>query len=96
MKFLLVCLLIVFVSAQYVQGDIVCNLCKDFINLVKDLLTIDGANAVRQYIDETCAKASGFLHTLCLKVLDFGVDELVKLIENNVDAQTICASISAC
>nr|AAF04195.1 pore-forming protein isoform B precursor [Entamoeba dispar] len=78
------------------EGSILCNLCKDTVNLIENLLTVDGAQAVRQYIDNLCAKADGFLGTLCNKILSFGVDELVKLIENHVDPVVICEKIHAC
>ncbi|EKE38700.1 hypothetical protein ENUP19_0061G0118 [Entamoeba nuttalli] len=78
------------------EGAILCNLCKDTVKLVENLLTVDGAQAVRQYIDNLCGKANGFLSTLCEKILSFGVDELVKLIENHVDPVVVCEKIHAC
>lgn len=78
------------------EGQIVCNLCKDTVNLLENLLTVDGAEKVKEYIDLLCNKSIGFLNTLCEKVLNFGVNELVKLIENHVDAEQICVSIHAC
>nr|Q07831.1 RecName: Full=Non-pathogenic pore-forming peptide amoebapore A; Short=APNP; Flags: Precursor [Entamoeba histolytica]AAA18632.1 pore-forming peptide [Entamoeba histolytica] len=78
------------------QGPIVCNLCTGLINTLENLLTTKGADKVKDYIDSLCNKASGFIATLCTKVLDFGVDKLIQLIEDKVDANAICAKIHAC
>ena len=77
-------------------GEIVCTLCKDTVKLLENLITQDGAEAAKNYITNLCAKASGFLGDICHKVLNFGVDELIKLIENRTDANVICQKIHAC
>ena len=96
MKFAIIALLVVFAAAQAVESKFVCTLCVDLVQVLKNLVENQGASAVRSYIDSLCGKASGFLSTLCTRVLDFGVDELIKLIENRVDPATICATIHAC
>ena len=96
MKFVLIALLVVFAAAQAVENKFVCTLCVDLVQVLKNLVENQGANAVRNYIDSLCGKASGFLSTLCTRVLDFGVDKLIELIENRVDPQQICQKIHAC
>nr|AAP80379.1 invapore A [Entamoeba invadens] len=78
------------------EGKIVCNLCKDLIITLENLLTSKGADKVKEYIDNLCGKVSGFLAGLCTKVLDFGVDKLIEMINNKVDPATICSKIHAC
>ncbi|BFU22068.1 nonpathogenic pore-forming peptide precursor, putative [Entamoeba histolytica HM-1:IMSS-B] len=78
------------------QGEILCNLCTGLINTLENLLTTKGADKVKDYISSLCNKASGFIATLCTKVLDFGIDKLIQLIEDKVDANAICAKIHAC
>lgn len=87
---LLLCVMTVF------AGEIVCNLCVDAVGLVERLLTIDGAERAKEYIDNLCAKTSGFLNTLCEKILDFGVDEIIKLIETHVEPHEVCVKLHAC
>ncbi|ELP83459.1 Pore-forming peptide ameobapore B precursor, putative [Entamoeba invadens IP1] len=78
------------------EGVLICNLCKDTVDMLEKLLVVDGADAVRQYITELCDGVSGFLGTLCTSFLNFGVDEIIKMIENNVDKVTICQNLGAC
>lgn len=87
---------ILFFLSFVFAGEIVCNLCKDTIGVIEDLIIKDGANSAKEYIDNICLKTSGFLNTMCEKLLDFGIDEIVKLIENHVDAMEICTKIKAC
>ncbi|KAL7716037.1 Invapore A [Entamoeba marina] len=87
---------IAILAVVFVNANVLCTLCVNLINTLEKILTGDGAEKVEEYIDTLCAKASGFIATLCTKVLDFGLDKLVELITNKVDANTICESISAC
>ncbi|KAL7711475.1 Invapore A [Entamoeba marina] len=80
----------------FVNSGVLFTLCVDLINTLEKLLTVDGAEKVEEYIDNLCAKASGYVASLCTKVLDFGLDKLVELITNKVDATKICESIKAC
>ena len=78
------------------KGDIVCNLCIGAIDKIKEILERNRGQRVKDYIDNLCDKASGFINTLCNKIIDFGIDKLIKLIENKVDSQVICEKIHAC
>ncbi|KAL7714734.1 Invapore A [Entamoeba marina] len=80
----------------FVNAGILCNLCIDLVNTLEKLLTVNGAEKVKEYIDTLCNKASGYIASLCTKVLDFGVDKLVDMIINKVDPNAICETIHAC
>ncbi|KAL7714821.1 Invapore A [Entamoeba marina] len=80
----------------FVNAGVLCNLCESLINTLEKLLSGKGEDAVKEYIDTFCNKASGFIATLCTKVLDFGVDKLIEMILNKVDATTVCESIHCC
>nr|AAP80380.1 invapore B [Entamoeba invadens] len=96
MKFIVFVLIFAVAFAATKQGLLLCNLCKDTIDMLEKLIVVDGADAVRQYISNLCSDVSGFLGTLCSTFLNFGVDELIKMIENHVDKVTICTNMGAC
>ena len=81
---------------QQYQGPIVCNLCVGTINKLKDILKKNGGQKVKDYLDTLCAKASGFIATVCNKIVDFGIDKLIKLIEDKVDSNVICQKVHLC
>jgi len=78
------------------QGEIICNLCIDTIEHVKDVVEIKGIEQARAYLEGLCAQAPGFLNTICTDFVDFGFDEILKLIENRVQPQEICQKMKAC
>ncbi|KAL7721441.1 Invapore A [Entamoeba marina] len=80
----------------FVNANVLCTLCVDLVNTLEKFLTEDHIQKIEEYIDNLCSKASGYIAMLCTKVLDFGLDKLVQLIESNVDANTICEKIHAC
>ena len=96
MKFAIVALLVVFAAAQAVENRFVCNICVDLVSTLKEVVETKGSAAVKGYIDDLCGKASGLVGVLCNRILDFGVDKLVALIESRVDASSVCAKIGAC
>jgi hypothetical protein len=78
------------------QSDILCNLCKDAIGNIEDALTTQGADWVREHIDEFCPKGDSILETLCNMILNFGVDEIIKYLNNNWSPLQVCQEMSAC
>ncbi|KAL7716865.1 Pore-forming peptide amoebapore B [Entamoeba marina] len=96
MKAIFFVLFVAFAFAGLHQGEILCNLCVDFITTVEKLITVNGADAARNYIDELCAETSGVLYTLCDTFLNFGVDEIIKLIDNRAQPQVVCEHINLC
>ena len=78
------------------QGEIVCNLCIDTVEHVKDVVETKGIEQARAYLEGLCAQAPGFLNTICTDFVDFGFDEILKLIENRVQPQEICQKMEAC
>ena len=78
------------------QGEIVCNLCVDTIEHVKDLVETKGIDFAREYLDGLCDKAPGLLSSLCTDLVSFGMDEILKMIENRVHPREICETIEIC
>ena len=95
MRLFFICLILVVASAN-IQGEAIYNLCTGLIHTLEELLLGKGSLAVKNYIETLCAKTSGLLETLCNKILDFGVDKLVEMIESKADPTTICTSLGAC
>lgn len=83
-------------SANLHQGEIVCNLCIDTVEHVKDIVEDKGIEAAREYLDGLCVNAPGFLSNICSDIVNFGMDEILKLIENRVQPEEICQKIEAC
>lgn len=79
-------------ETENISGKIVCDLCKSLINSISNL---DG-HIVKEYLESLCAKASGFLNSICIKIADFGIDQLVKLLHEKVQSDIICSKIKAC
>lgn len=78
------------------QGEIVCNLCIDTVEHLKDIVENKGIEAAREYLDGLCAQAPGFLSNICTDIVNFGIDEILKMIENRVQSEEICQKIEAC
>ena len=78
--------------SDHISGKIICDLCKSLINSISNL---DG-HIVKEYLESLCAKASGFLNSICIKIADFGIDQLVKLLYEKVQSDIICSKIKAC
>ena len=78
------------------QGPIICNLCIDTINHLKNIVEDKGIESAREYLDSLCAQAPGFISNICTDFVNFGMDEILKLIENRVDSNIICQEIHAC
>ena len=87
---------IIAVAFAAIEGEIVCNLCTSLVGTLENILTTSGAEKVRDYINTLCAKASGFIATICNSILNFGVDELIKLIQNRANPTEVCTKIHAC
>jgi len=83
-------------SSELRDEKIVCKLCSQLIDTMKNILDKNGGKRVKQYLDTLCAKASGFIATICEKVVNFGIDKLIDLIENKVDSTVICTKIHLC
>ena len=83
-------------SSELRDEKIVCKLCSQLIDTMKNILDKNGGKRVKQYLDTLCAKASGFIATICEKVVNFGIDKLIDLIENKVDSTEICTKIHLC
>jgi len=83
-------------ESKFVQGEIVCNLCIDTVDHLKEMVETKGVEAAREYLDELCEQAPGFISTICTDFVNFGMDEILKLIENRVNSQEICEKIEAC
>ncbi|BFU19590.1 nonpathogenic pore-forming peptide precursor, putative [Entamoeba histolytica HM-1:IMSS-B] len=88
--------LIVLLISFAVAGPIVCNLCIGLVNTLDGLIVNKGADRVKNYIDDLCGKADGFIAQLCEKLLSFGLDKLIDLIQSKVDPNAICAQMNAC
>ena len=93
---LLLLILICVYAGETFQGELICNLCVDACNQLKELAETKGIDAVKNYLNSLCEKVSGFILHLCDAVVNFGIDELLKLIENRVDSNEICKSIGVC
>lgn len=73
-------------------GDIICNICKQVIGVLDKL---DG-HRVKEYLENLCGKAEGFISTVCTRIADFGIDKLVELLHDKVEPEIICQHISLC
>ena len=96
MKALLCILFFAVVFAEVKQGEILCNLCKDAVGKIEDLLTTKGADYVREHTDEFCPKGKNILTTVCNLIINFGVDEIIKMLNNRASPEQVCVKISAC
>ena len=87
-----------FINCSYAQhqGEIICNLCIDTVEHVKDIVEDKGIESAREYLDGLCVNAPGFLSDICSDIVNFGMDEILKLIENRVQPKEICEKIEAC
>lgn len=92
----LIVFLFAFTVAQDKQGPIVCNLCIDTCEKLKELAETKGIETAREYLENLCSGVSGFLGSLCKGVVNFGMDEILKLIENRVEPEKICQNIGIC
>ena len=77
-------------------GEIMCNLCVDTVQHVKDIVEDKGIEAAREYLDNLCDKTPGFISNVCEDFVNFGMDEILKLIENRVQPKEICEKINIC
>lgn len=93
---LLLLLLICVYAGETYHGELICNLCIDACNQLKELAETKGIDMVKTYLNSLCEKVSGFILHLCDAIVNFGVDELIKMIENHVDSKKICQSIGVC
>lgn len=99
MNALFLLVFVIFISAENSvkcdslrSGEIVCSLCK---SLIETLSKLDG-HRVKDYINTLCAKASGFIATVCTKIVDFGIDKLVELIREKIEPEEVCIKIHLC
>ena len=85
-----------FASVESHQGEIICNLCIDTCDKLKEIAETKGIDAVETYLNTLCDSVAGFLGKVCDSVVKFGMDELLKLIENHVKSDEICQTIKLC
>ncbi|KAL7715600.1 Invapore A [Entamoeba marina] len=83
-------------AISFVNANVLCNLCLDLIHTLEKLLTEDHIKKVEKYIDILCTRATGVFGALCSIIVDFGLEKLVELIQNKVDASEICQTVHAC
>ena len=84
------------INSNMKQSLIICNLCKDAVGKIEDLLTTKGADYVKDHIDEICPKGESILETVCNMILNFGIDEIIKYLNNNWSPLQVCQAMSAC
>lgn len=82
----------IFCAVAFESGSVVCGLCKSLIGTLGNL---DG-HRVKEYIDSLCAKASGFVATICIKITEFGIDKLIELLHEKVEPEVVCSKIKLC
>jgi hypothetical protein len=83
-------------ASQSKQSMVLCNLCKDAVGNIENLLETKGADYVRTHIDEFCPKGDSLLETVCNMILNFGIDEIIKYLNNNWSPLQVCEAMGAC
>ena len=92
----IVFVLIFAVAFAAVQGEAICNLCTGLLTTLEGIIEKKGETHLKTYLETLCAKADGFVQSLCNKIVDFGVDKLIGMLLDKIDPQAICTSIHAC
>ena len=83
-------------ASEQKESKVLCNLCQDAIGNIEDLLTTKGADWVRENVDEICPKGDSLLETICNMILNFGIDEIIKYLNNNWSPLQVCQAMGAC
>lgn len=96
LSFLLLVFLCSGVESSNKQSTVLCNLCKDAVGNIENLLETKGADYVRTHIDEFCPKGDSLLETVCNMILNFGIDEIIKYLNNNWSPLQVCQVMGAC